>query len=151
MPLNSLARMLPIKSRSWLRCMMIMNMPALGSFSRVGSTSSHTRSVSQDFKLARRRGTLQEGHASDGIVRPWSRNPSQCLSDRIDLVIMQTMRKRQDLGPQIVEPWRMPWQEHPAGFDLGRLGSHADDLVGHRPYRNSPNAVFFKVLNEARA
>jgi hypothetical protein len=54
-------------------------------------------------------------------LHPRPRDPIECLRDRIDLVVMKAVRKRQDLGSQIAHPRALLRQMHGAAFDLGSL------------------------------
>ena len=81
---------------------------------------------------------------------PRPRDPIECLRDRIDLVVMQAVRKRQDLGSQIVQPRALLRQMHGAAFDLGSLRAHPEDLIALRPNCHRRFILIVEVLNEAR-
>jgi hypothetical protein len=55
----------------------------------------------------------------------------QCLGERIDLIGVETSRKRQDLT-EFIEPGRLLGQPDRSRLDPGRLSVHPHHLVTHR-------------------
>jgi hypothetical protein len=56
----------------------------------------------------------------------------QWLGERIDLIGVETSRKRQDLTTEFIEPGRLLGQPDRSRLDPGRLSVHPHHLVTHR-------------------
>src|SRR5262249_54462062 len=87
----------------------------------------------------------------DGAERRTMCQMVQRLRHGIHLVVMDAVRKGQNLGPEGVKPRRPEREENLTIFDGGGLRRHAHDLVADWQHVINVNAPVAKVLNEGGA
>ena len=63
---------------------------------------------------------------------PRSEEPAQELRQRVDLIIVSTAGKLNDLDEEIVQPICVPGHKHMTGLDLRGLSVHPGQLVAQR-------------------
>src|SRR5262249_58421184 len=78
-------------------------------------------------------------------------NPSQSLCDGVDLIVMATVREREQLSYQIVRPRCGLWEVDRAILELCLDGAESRHFVRVGPHRNDWNLLTFQVLNKTRA
>src|SRR5260370_29160085 len=74
-----------------------------------------------------------EGWAFEELAR---RCPFQELRDAVDLIVVTTVRKGEQLEQEAAEPFGFLRQVEMAGFDLGRLCHHPVSLAAFRLLAN---------------
>ena len=56
-------------------------------------------------------------------------DPIEELRHAVDLIVITSVGELQQLGAEVVQPFRAPGQKHVPCFDLGALRAHARDFV----------------------
>jgi hypothetical protein len=59
-----------------------------------------------------------DGHNHSAQTVPFLRYPSQCLSYRVDLIVVTAVRKREQFGDEIIGPGCCLWEVHRAAFEM---------------------------------
>jgi hypothetical protein len=57
-------------------------------------------------------------HNHSAQTAPFLRYPSQCLSYRVDLIVVTAVRKREQFGDEIIGPGCCLWEVHRAAFEM---------------------------------
>jgi hypothetical protein len=76
---------------------------------------------------------------------------SESLTDAVDLIVVSTLREREELCLKLREPKRVLREQYLTAFELSRLDRHAGDFVALRLDRNSREVSFFELLDESGA
>src|SRR5687768_5547466 len=72
----------------------------------------------------------------------------KCLTDGVDLIVVSTVREREELCLKLREPWRLLGKQYLTALELSRLDGHAGDFVALRLNRNGREVSILELLNE---
>src|SRR5437016_8850808 len=73
---------------------------------------------------------------------------SEGLADAVDLIVVSTVREREELCLKLCEPRRVLREQYLTTFELSRLDGHAGDFVALRLDRNSREVSLLEFLDK---